>query len=189
MFLPLIVSIALADDPAATPQPTLGEPLIRKELSAKELSIGGVQIGRSNLYNAVGFFGTNMLKKQVDGVYTICWRGDDGVTLAFESGASGGHDQTITGVRLFAPSVEYKYSSDCKASKKVSAKLELLGVKLGDTAGDVEKKRASPSERATDKMIWHYSTEAKKKTITTDVEITAPTEKVNSIVIDRIEVR
>jgi hypothetical protein len=187
----LSCSSALAQDaapPNVAPPPTATPEPIQKELSAKELTMSGVTIGKSNLYNAVGRFGTNMFKKE-DGVYVICWKGDDGTILAFESGASGGRDQTITGARLIAPGVEYKYATDCKPSKKVSSKLELLGVTLGDSMGDVEKKRGAPSGREDSRMMWHYKSEAKKKSVKTDVEIASSEDKVNSISVDRVEVR
>jgi hypothetical protein len=167
-----------------------GESPIHKELPAKELTVGGVTIGKSNLYNAVGFFGTNMFKKEKSGgdsLSIICWKGSDGTTLAFESGQGGGREQTVTGVRLFAAGLEYEYSAECKTSKKVSALLELAGMKLGESSADVEKKRGAPSDRGTDRMMWHYLHETKKKSVTTDVEVSAPEEKVKSISVSRLQ--
>ncbi len=167
----------------------VGESRIDKDLSVKERTIGNVTVGKSSLYNAVGFFGTNMFKKQSDGTSTICWQGSDGTLLAFESNVSGARDQVITGVRLFANAAEYKYAPDCKASKKVSAGLEVLGVRLGSSAADVEKKRGAPSDRSGDRMLWHYSTLVSKKPVTHEVEIATPGDKVTSISLDRNEKR
>lgn len=166
-----------------------GPQVIHKELSVKELTLNGVTIGKSNLYNAVGRFGTNMFHQESkDGtsLFVVCWKGDDGTTLAFESGDGGGRDQTITAAKILGSGVDYDYASVCKASKKVSAKLELAGIKLGDASADLEKKFGAPSDRATERMMWHYSLESKKSTVTNDVEVAVPGEKVNSISVNRL---
>lgn len=158
-------SAGAAPAPEATP--------IAQALPDSALTLNGVVIGKSNLYNSVGKFGTNMFHKEDGGLYIVCWKGTDGTIVAFESDkAGGGPDQTITEGRLIAAGSEYKYSSQCKESKKVSSALSLNGMKLGDAMTDTSKTQ-------------HYSVEKKlgKKTskIVSDVDVVAADGKITEI--------
>ena len=161
-----------------------------KELSLRELTLGGVTIGKSNLYNAVGFFGTNMFKQETSGgetVSVICWKGGDGTTLAFESGQAGGPDLKVTSIRLIGEGSKYQYAADCKSSKKVSSSIELAGLKLGDSASEAEKKRGDPSDRGTNVIKWQTVHASKKRSVATDVEVALVEEKLASVSVSQVE--
>ena len=162
-----------------------GEETIQKPLNEEQLTVNGVTVGKSNLYNSIGRFGANAFHKSGDAgeaLSYVCWKGDDGTTLAFESGESGGKDQTITEAYIFAEGNNYKFAKDCKTSKKVSAaQLTLMKLGLGDPVSDVEKKLGAPSHKEDQRDIWHHATEQKNKTVVSDVEVDYKNDKVTEI--------
>lgn len=142
---------------------------IQGTLTEKELTVNGVTVGKSNLYNATGKFGTNMFKKHDGGFSSVCWKGDDGTLIVFESDKGGGPDQTITRARLLSEPSDYEFASDCKASKKVSAEsLELAGVRVG---APLKARTANPTEVSETAQTWKYETEKKNKKLSYDLEI------------------
>lgn len=146
---------------------------IAKALTDAELTMNGVTIGKSNLYNSIGRFGTNAFHHEGDAgdsIYVICWKGADGTTVAFESGELGGRDQTILEGRLLASGAEYRFDKFCKPSRKVDAKISLFGVHLGDSAIDIQKVKGAPTTREDDKLAYHYLTQKKHGKKSADVQ-------------------
>ena len=166
------------------PAPGAAAP-INREFSSKELTVNGVVIGKSNLYNAVGKFGTNMFHKE-GAVSLACWKGDDGTYLEFKSDpANGARDNSITDAKVIASGADYSASSTCKPSKKVSSSLQLLGISMSDSIADLEKKLGAPTEKTPSEMLWHYVSGTPAKGAKSDVEVALANEKITSIRISR----
>jgi hypothetical protein len=161
---------------------------IAKMLLDSDLTINGVTIGKSNLYNSIGRFGTNTFHHEGDAgesIYVVCWKGADGTTLAFESGELGGRDQTILEGRVMASGTDYRFDKICKPSKKVDAKISLFGIHLGDSVADVEKKKGPATNDEDQQVIYRYEAQRKsgKKTadVLSKVELTSRDGKITQI--------
>ncbi len=167
---------------------------ISKILPESELTINGVTIGKSNLYNSIGRFGTNAFHHEGDAgdsIYVVCWKGADGTKVAFESGELGGRDQTILEGRVLAAGADYRFEKYCKPSKKVDAKVALFGIHLGDAVTEVEKKNGVASVHEDERLIYRYEAERKhgkkKAVVVSEVEIAAKDNKVTQISVGKTE--
>jgi len=146
---------------------------IEKQLSDQNLTIfKGITIAKSNLSDVKKTLGEAVITESGEaGSYLrkLCYFGDDGTTVLFESGELGGPKADLDTVKIF-PSLDKKQSKNCTNSKKINKDSAIIfGLKLDLSTKTVKKMLGKPSKEAKDRLIYYYHTVEKSKGETFDV--------------------
>lgn len=169
---------------------------VAREFSEADLSVNGVVAGKSNLFNSIGKFGPNTIHHVADSggpMDYVCYVGEDGTLLTFESGVGAGRDQTITDVRLMNAQALYPFRDQCQPSKKVNQTLTIYGLSLGQT-GEIEKLKGASAgmKDAGDHDIYVFASPGRGKKASiqvTTLELARVDAKISQIEMSRSEVR
>lgn len=151
-----------------------GVKTIEKEISDSDLSVLGITIGKSTLANVSEKFRGNEIYHEGDAAKSlnvICYKGDDGTVVAFESGEMGGKDQTITNLVIVGSKAHYRLEAKCSKSAKFSKAIEVSGIRLGMGKKTIEKAKGNPSKDQKNLIIYAYH--ASKKTANGDADISS----------------
>lgn len=144
-----------------------GVKVIQKKLSDANLSVLGVIVGSTKLSDVKSSLGGNEIYHEGDAgnsLYVLCYEGNDGAIVTFESGEMGGSDHLVTSIGLFGPEGRYRLKNVCSKSSKVNLDLALGGVQLGMSKDSVKKSLGLPSKEQSKILLYQYgSTERSPK--------------------------
>jgi hypothetical protein len=166
------------------------KPIQRKQLDS-ELTVLGFIVGSAHLSDVQKKFKGLMSHTGDAGTsaYDLCYAGEDGLTMKFESsGEMGGPDHVITYAKV---AIDLKDKSNCQPTKIRKDDIKINGIKIGMSSEQVIKLLGIPSKNIKDVLLYFFDATKKVKgmdfNVTSSLEIRLLGNSVSQVSLMKIE--